>query len=118
MLESLQIGIAIPRPRTPADCALPSLYSFPPPKVILAAEWSDYELIDYRSWEVMARHLSRAAKQFKTTHPGRTMEVEISLSRWHSGYKSIFVRWLTRTSEAMLKLKEDANVVITNERAW
>jgi len=43
------------------------------------------------------------------------MEVEISVSRWYSiDDKPMFVRWCTR-GEVMLKLKEDANVVITNE---
>ena len=40
--------------------------------------------------------------------PGRKIGVEISLSRWQSGYKSIFVRWFTKFSESMLKWKGNA----------
>ena len=68
--------------------------------------------VDHPSWEVMIERLIRAAKQFKTIHPGRKMEVEVVLSRWHNEYKDKFVRWCTWGG--MLELKEDANVVITN----
>jgi len=63
------------------------------------------------------------AKQIKTAYPGRKMEVEVSVGGWSGevtvgGWggdsKLTFVEWL-KSREVMLKFKEDANVVITNQ---
>ena len=75
--------------------------------------------MDYQAWKVMmVGHLCWAAKEFKITHSGRKMEVKISVSNWyHVDDKPMFVRWSTG-GEVMLKLKEDANIVITKEETW
>lgn len=60
-------------------------------------------------------HLRRAAKRFKTTHPGKKVEVEISLSGWDGETKPTFVEWC-ESGEVMLKLMEYANVVVTGKK--
>jgi len=71
--------------------------------------------VDFRAWEVMGRHLCRAAKEFKTAHPGKKMEVEVSVGGWVNNFKPAFVEWC-KSGEIMLKLMEDANVVVTDGR--
>ena len=112
--ESLRLSIAVPRHGLPADVVLPSFYLYPPPKIVLEVTGELHELADFRAWRVIVGHLSRAAKEFKTTHPGRKMEVEIAASRWNGDFKHMFVEWCT-CEEGMLGLGEDANVVITGE---
>lgn len=94
---------------------LPPLYSFPPPKIVLALEGSCFEGVDFRAWEAMGGHLCRAAQQFKATHPRTEMEVEISVGGWGGSGKPVFVEWC-KSGEVMLKLMEDAKVVITDRR--
>jgi len=118
VLESLRLSVALPLPGIPADIVLPALYSYPPAKVILEVGGVRNQRPDYRAWKVMTGHLCRAAKEFKTTHPGRKMEVEISVSGWiNIDDKPMFVEWCT-SGEVMLKLKEDANIVITDRGIW
>jgi len=108
--------ISLPQPGVPADTVLPSLHSFPPPKVVLAVDaW--FEQVDFQAWEVMVGHLHRAAKRFKTTHTGKKMEVEISLGGWDGDSKPGLVEWC-KSGEVILKLMEDANVVVTGEEDW
>lgn len=53
-------------------------------------------------------HLCRPAKQSKATHPGRKIEIEVPICRCFSDE---LVEWF-KSGEVMLKLKEDANVVV------
>ena len=55
------------------------------------------------------------AKQFKATHPGKRMEVEVSVGGFYGSIKPTFVEWC-KSGEAMLKLKEDADVAVTDEK--
>ena len=70
-----------------------------------------FEEFDLQAWEVIVGHLHRMAKQFKTTHPGRMVDVEISLTGWGGESKPMFVQWC-QSGKVMLKLMEDANVVV------
>jgi len=113
--------IEIPRPGALVDIVLPSLHSCPPPKIVLTLEGLWDTGVSLRAWEGMVGHLCRAAKQFKATHPERKMEVEVSIGRCYTDYtnvlcdkKALFVRWL-KSGDVMLRLKEDANLVVTDE---
>jgi len=99
-----------------ANVVLPSLYSYPPPKIVLEVEGTWEQRVDYQAWKVMVGHLRRAAKQFtEATHPERKMEVGTSVTHWdNDDDQSMFVWWCTRGG-VMLKLKEHANLVVTDE---
>ena len=68
--------------------------------------------VDFPTWEAVGTDLCRLAKQFKIAHPGRKMEVEVSGGSCFGDNKLALVEWF-RSGEIMLKLKEYANVVIT-----
>jgi hypothetical protein len=60
----------------------------------------------------MERDLCRLAKQFKATHRGRKMEVEVSAFYCDRTLKpALVVEWL-KSGGSMPNLKEEANVVI------
>lgn len=57
-------------------------------------------------------HLYRLAKQFKITHPRRKMEVEVNGGSCFGDNKLTLVEWF-KSGEIVSKLKEYANVVVT-----
>lgn len=91
---------------------LPSLYSSPPPKIVLELVQRYLSQVDFRAWETLGVHLHRLAKRFETTHPGRKMEVEVFGGSCQGKNKLTLVEWF-KSGETMLKLKEHANVVVT-----
>ena len=149
-LGSIEFRITRPRSGIFADIVLPSSHLLPPPKIVLVYEGPLSMRTDSQAWEAMGRNLCRMAKQVKTTHPERKMEVEVSVGGWGGevtvggwggkvtadgaggegtpggwggevsadgwggGSNPTSMEWL-KSREAMLKLEEDANVVITNQ---
>lgn len=89
-----------------------SLRSLPPPKIVLnLVELRLVWEVDSQAWGLIGERLCLLAEQFKVLHPGSKMEVKFSVGYWDRRFIPVLVE-LFKTVGAMVKLKEDANVVI------
>ena len=95
------------------DAIIPSLSFFRLPKIVLCLAVPKIRPINLGNLEVTAGHLCRLAKQFKTTHPGSKMEVELSVSDWSDDQMAMLV---DRVDSWEPKLREEANVVVRNKK--
>ena len=73
-------------------------------------------MANFQFWEAMDEHLCQLAKQFKTTHGGRKMEVSIFVYHTsRSADPSPFAVWLM-SGLALPKLREEVDVEIREYR--
>ena len=112
-LETLRLDILLCGCERFDGGIIPSLSFFRIPKIVLCPVALTTGGADLGNLEVTVGHLYRLAKQFKTTHPGSKMEVELSVSGWSDDEMAMFA---DRIDSWEPKLREEANVVVRNKK--
>jgi len=100
------------QPGALAGTIIPSLHSLLPPRIVL--ELVEIRLVmevDFQAWDLIGMDLCLLAERFKAIHSGRKMEVKFTVCDGYGRFIPAIVE-LFRTMEAMVKSRENANVVI------
>ena len=116
-LETLRLPVPLTQPAKFTDLVLPSLSSPRLSRVVLnlwESRVNQIDQIDHRAWETMDRHLCRLAKQFRATHGGRMMRVEVSMC--YPGDASALKR--LADGWPMPSLEKEATIVIPESVNW